>query len=616
MSSTLQGEAPSKAATSNDSNHDSKANDRSVSVHQAAVRKHFAFLKQTNALDDLFAKSIPLEGGAGYLLPVCELHTGDPALISTFSQWRIENSFAFPSQFPVTDAGTASWLRSKVLDVEDRLLFLVVDRQGKPVGHLGYANCLNERGEMEIDNVVRGVKDATPGIMTKAMEALLTWASDVVGPQGIFLRVFHDNDHAIDFYRRLGFTDGVRIPLSRRTDGPATFYDEITDGRTADQYFLRMNYEPKRTFDGSRMILTAGPTISARETSYALDAARNGWNSQWSKYIKKFEQSFADYLGMKHALTTSSCTGALHLALLGLGVGPGDEVIVPDITWVATANAIVYAGATPVFVDVQPDSWCMDPKSLAAAVTERTKVIIPVHLYGHPAKMDEIMAIAAKYNLLVLEDGAPAIGAEFQGRKVGTFGNVAAFSFQGAKLAVTGEGGILVTNDTELYERIYSLWDQGRDLTRMFWINKTGWKYKMSNIQAALGLGQIERVDELIEAKRKIFGWYEEGLAGVRNITLNYEADWARSIYWMSSIVLDESAGITRDGLRDQLKTRNIDTRPVFPAISQYPVWPREQAPQPTAKRIGDQGINLPSGHRLRREEVDYVCRTLREILG
>ncbi|MEA2326491.1 MAG: perosamine synthetase [Thermoanaerobaculia bacterium] len=607
MSITLQEEAPSRAAS---------LNDRSVAVYQAAVRKHFSFLKSTTALDDLFAKSIPLADGAGYLLPVCELHTGDPALITLFSQWRSENSFAFPSQFPVTDAGTASWLRSKLLDVEDRLLFLVIDRQGKPVGHLGYANCLNDNGEMEIDNVVRGVRGSTPGLMTKAMEALLTWASDVIGPAGIFLRVFHDNEHAIEFYRQLGFSDGIRIPLSRRVDGPATFYDEISDGAKADHYFLRMNYTPAKTFDGSRMILTAGPTISARETSYALDAARNGWNTQWSKYIKKFEQSFADYLGMKHAISTSSCTGALHLALLGLGVGPGDEVIVPDITWVATANAIVYTGATPVFVDVQADSWCMDPKSLAAAVTDRTKAIIPVHLYGHPAKMDEIMAIAARHKLLVLEDGAPAIGAEFEGRKVGTFGNIAAFSFQGAKLAVTGEGGILVTNDTELYDRVHSLWDQGRDLERMFWINKTGWKYKMSNIQAALGLGQIERVDELIEAKRKIFGWYEEGLAGVRHITLNYEAAWARSIYWMTSIVVDENAGVTREGLREELKKRNIDTRPVFPAISQYPVWPRQQAPQPTAKRIGDQGINLPSGHRLRREEVDYICNNLRSILG
>lgn len=589
---------------------------RRLHVYRAAIRKHFGFLKQTTALDDLFAKSIPLADGQGYLLPVCELHTGDAALITTLSRWRAENAFAFPSQFHVTDAGTATWLRSRLLDVHDRLLFLVVDRVGRPVGHLGYANCLNDLAEMEIDNVVRGEQDLEPGIMSNAMSTLLTWANDVIGPSSIFLRVFHDNDRAIAFYHRLGFKDGDRIPLAKRVDGTTIVYEEIGDRQAPpDRQFLRMNYAPDRVFDGSRMILTAGPTISALETSYALDAARSGWNNQWSKYIKKFEQAFAEYLGVKHTLSTSSCTGALHLGLLGLGIGPGDEVIVPDTTWVATANAVVYVGATPVFVDVQPDTWCMDPMSLRKAVTKRTKAIIPVHLYGHPAKMDEIMAIAHQHGLRVLEDGAPAIGAEFDGRKVGTFGDVAAFSFQGAKLAVTGEGGILATNDTDLYERIYSLWDQGRDLTRMFWINQTGWKYKMSNVQAALGLGQIERVDELIEAKRKIFSWYEKGLAGATHVTLNTEAAWGRSIYWMTSFVLDERAGVTRDGLRDELKKRNIDTRPVFPAISQYPIWPRQQPPQSTAKRIGDQGINLPSGHRLTHEEVAYVCAMIRDVL-
>jgi perosamine synthetase len=597
-------------------NRSAEPNARHVSVYRAAVRKHFGFLKQTTSLDDLFAKSIPLANGQGHLLPICELHSSDTALVATLSRWRSENASAFPSQFPVTDTGTATWLRTRLLDVPDRLLFLVVDRFGRPVGHLGYANCLNDRGEMEVDNVVRGERDLEPGIMGNAMSALLAWAEDVIGPSSIVLRVFEDNDHAIAFYHRHGFKDGTRIPLAKRVSGASVVYEEIGDAETqADRHFLRMDYVPTRVFDGSRMILTAGPTISALETSYALDAARNGWNDQWSHYIKRFERAFAEYLGVKHTLSTSSCTGALHLGLLGLGVGPGDEVIVPDITWVATANAVVYAGATPVFVDVQAESWCMDPASLEQAVTKRTKAIIPVHLYGHPAKMDEIMAIARRHGLLVLEDGAPAIGAEFNGQRVGTFGDVAAFSFQGAKLAVTGEGGMLATNDTALYERIYSLWDQGRDLTRMFWINQTGWKYKMSNVQAALGLGQIERVDELIEAKRKIFSWYEKGLAGLAHVTLNTETSWARSIYWMTSVLLDERAGITRDGLRDELKKRNIDTRPVFPAISQYPIWPTQQAPQPTASRIGDRGINLPSGHRLNRGEVDYVCAAIREIL-
>ena len=247
-----------------------------------------------------------------------------------------------------------------------------------------------------------------------------------------------------------------------------------------------MRYAPQRTDIGAELILTAGPSISAREASYTLDAARRGWNNEWNKYIRRFESTFADYVGVKYALSTSSCTGALHLALSALGIGPGDEVIVPDVTWVATANAVVYVGATPVFADIDPQTWCLDPKSLQEAITSHTKAIIPVHLYGHPAEMDKIMAIAQAHNLYVVEDAAPAIGAEFRGQKTGTFGHFAAFSFQGAKLAVTGKGGILVTNDETLYKKVYALWDQGRT-PGTFWINEVGWKYKMSNVQAALG---------------------------------------------------------------------------------------------------------------------------------
>jgi perosamine synthetase len=429
--------------------------------------------------------------------------------------------------------------------------------------------------------------------------------------------VKHDNAHAIAFERRLGFVEVERIPLKKRVDGAATFFDEIADATApADHYFMRMAYAPTRPFTPDGTILTAGPTISGLETSYVLDAARTGWNTKWHGYIGRLERTVAEYFGVKHALSTSSCTGALHLALLGLGIGPGDEVVVPDATWVATANAVAYTGAMPVFVDVEPDSWCMDPASFAAAITSRTKAVMPVHLYGHPARMDEIVRIAEAHDLAVVEDGAPAFGAECGGVKAGTFGDVAAFSFQGAKLAVAGEGGILITDDDGLYARIYALWDQGRDPGRAFWIDRTGWKYKMSNLQAALALAQIERVEELIEAKRQIFQWYVEALDGVAHVTLNHETRWARSIYWMTSIVIGETAPISRDDLRDALKRRGIDTRPVFPAISQYPVWGRPHVPQPIARRLGDRGINLPSGHRLRRDEVAYICAAVRSELG
>jgi len=361
-------------------------------------------------------------------------------------------------------------------------------------------------------------------------------------------------------------------------------------------------------------ILTAGPSISERECYYAMDAVRYGWNQKWSEYLNRFEKSFADYVDRNHALATSCCTGALHIALAALKIGAGDEVIVPDITWVATANAVLYVGATPIFVDVEKDSWCLDPNSFESCITTKTKAVIPVHLYGHPCNMDPIMEIAQRHGLYVVEDAAPSIGAEYKGKRTGSFGHFAAFSFQGAKLAVTGEGGMLVTSDRDLYEKARQIWDQGRK-PGTFWIEKNGLKYKMSNIQAAIGLGQIERNNSMVEAKRRIFSWYEENLKDVLCVSLNKEMPWARSIYWMTSLRLHEDAPLTRDALIASLKEQNIDSRPVFPAISQYLIWPVKQKPQPVAKLIGDHAINLPSGVCLSRREVEYICACIRKAL-
>jgi perosamine synthetase len=363
-----------------------------------------------------------------------------------------------------------------------------------------------------------------------------------------------------------------------------------------------------------KTILTAGPSITEKEISYVTDAVTNGWNQHWGDYIAKFEKSFAEYVGTKHALATSSCTGALHLILASLGVKPGDEVIVPEITWIATASAACYMGAKPVFVDVEEDTWCMCPKALEKAITPRTKVIIPVHIYGHPANMDEIMAIAAKHGIDVVEDAAPSLGANIRGKRTGSFGRAAAFSFQGAKIMVTGEGGMLVTDDTELYERIKGLWDHGRDPHKTFWNSSIGYKYKMSNIQAALGLAQLERIEELVEKKREIYRWYAEGLEGCPHIRLNAERAGCRNIMWMTSIILSNDAPVQREELMKKLKEANADSRPFFYPMSVFPMF--ESANTPTAAKVSKGGINLPSGHNLTREQVDFVCDVIRHHLG
>lgn len=587
--------------------------DRASQVFTAAVARHFDFLKSAPTYAEALIRGIALPDGQGTLVSLSRAHEGDADLIELLARWRRENSDAFPTVFPVTSSGTARWLTAGVIENPGRITFLVLNRFGKPIGHLGFAGANNERRHLELDNVVRGEKSSSPGLMGVALKALLEWADEVLQPDAVTLRVFKDNEHAIAFYQRHGFEPDIEIPLKHVGTDEVYSLEPCSPGETVARTFLQMRRRELPDFDGATLILTAGPTISALEASYAHEATTTGWNSKWSGYLDRFEAEFAEYIGVKHAIATSSGTGALHLALLALGVGPGDEVIVPDLTWVATGNAVVYCGATPIFADVSASTWTMDPTLLERHITSRTKAIMPVHLYGHPAEMDVIMNIARKHNIPVVEDAAPAIGAECKGRKTGTFGSFAMFSFQGAKLAVTGEGGMLVTDDDELYDRVHMLWDQGR-VPGTFWIEKTGWKYKMSNVQAAIGLAQLQRTDELVEAKRKIFGWYREALEGASGFTLATEADWARSIYWMTSITLDQ--GIDRDAVRKALRDLNVDTRPAFPAISAYPMWRERQEPQPVASRIGNQSINLPSGHKLTQAKVRYVASKLREVLS
>ena len=369
-------------------------------------------------------------------------------------------------------------------------------------------------------------------------------------------------------------------------------------------------YQPKN------LILTAGPSISEKEINYVRDAAQNGWNENWSGYLNKFENKFSEIIDTKFAMATSSCTGAMHLSLLALGIGDGDEVIVPDLTWVATASVIKYVGANPVFVDVDENTWTIDPNKIHEAITKRTKAIIPVHLYGQPAKMDDVMDISKEYDLFVIEDAAPAIGATFNGKCVGSFGDIGTFSFQGAKMVVTGEGGMLVTDDEKLYNKIQKVGDHGRSKTHWhaFWIDELGYKYKMSNLQAAFGLAQIERIDELVNKKRQIFDWYNKRLDNIDGLKLNKEAQWAKSIYWMTSIYLKGKFDIDRDSLIHKLKEDLVDTRPVFPKISRYPLW--DEYDNPISQNIGDNALNLPSGHNLTEDHIDYICNCIRKHLG
>lgn len=584
-------------------------------IFQESVNENFKFLKLAETIQDAYLRAIPV-GNYGYLIPLSKCHTSDRDLLEKLSQWRNENVGVYPTQFVSTLESTQAWLKDRLLDAEGRILFLVVNNTGKVVGHIGFNGCINAEQSFEIDNVIKGEAEVPKGVFSQALNALLEWARKTINVNSFYLRVMKDNLHAIKFYEKNGFVFEKEIPLTKKISNGVVSYSDASSGDTTDAFFLKLVYKPQYNDIGKALILTAGPSISAKESVYAFDAAQYGWNSNWSKYLTSFEKRFAQYVGVKYALATSSCTGALQIALMSLDIGPGDEVIVPDQTWVATANAVRYVGATPIFADIELDTWNIDIKSIEKLVTKNTKAIIPVHMYGHPARMTPIMEFAKKHGLRVVEDAAPAIGAEWQGKRCGSFGDFAAFSFQGAKLMVTGEGGMLVTNDDALYAKALKIWDQGRNPSRAFWIDADGVKFKMSNVQAAIGLGQLERVNELIEMKRRLFSWYQEGLHKTPFIHLNKEVDGAHSIYWMSSLRLDEGAPINRDSLMAELKKVNIDSRPVFPAISQYPIWDRQQEPQKTALRVGAQAMNLPSGVCLKKDEVMYIASSIHKILS
>jgi perosamine synthetase len=357
--------------------------------------------------------------------------------------------------------------------------------------------------------------------------------------------------------------------------------------------------------------------IGASEKAYVMDCLDSTWISSSGKYVDRFESEFAEFCEAKHAISCSNGTTALHLALAALGVGPGDEVIVPTLTFVATANAVAYCGARPVFVDAEPETWNIDPRLIEEKITPRTRGIIPVHLFGHPAEMDAIRAIARRHGLFVLEDSAQAHGARHRGRRVGSLGDVATFSFFGNKIVTTGEGGMVVTNDDDLAKRARLLRGHCTDPTRRYWFPAIGYNYRMTNVAAAIGVAQLERVDWQLRGRLEIAEWYRERLRDVPGLTWQQEKDWATHVWWMFSVVLDDDCPVDRDEVMARLDEASIETRPVVWPLHELPMY-RESTvgPLPVAERVARRGINLPTWAGLSREDVDYVCDSLRESMG
>lgn len=367
--------------------------------------------------------------------------------------------------------------------------------------------------------------------------------------------------------------------------------------------------------ESSRIAYTR-PSVTPREVELVTDAARNGWGDKCYEYIGKFERVFAKHVGAPYAVSTSSCTGALTLGLATLGVGEGDEVILADTNWIASVAPVVHMGARPVFVDILPDSWCLDPALVEKAITPRTKAILAVHLYGNLCDMNALLDIGARHGLPVIEDAAEALGSSIAGQPAGSMGIFGTFSFHGTKTLTTGEGGMFVTSDKNLYERVLTLSNHGRSRAqrRQFWPDMVGYKFKMSNLQAAFGVGQMERIDELTARKREILAYYRKRLSAYEGLTLNPEPIGTVNGAWMPTVVFDPRLNIGRDKLLEAFGRANIDARVFFWPLSSLDMF--EGCPHNVhAYDIPGRAINLPSYHDISEVELARVIAVIEDLL-
>jgi perosamine synthetase len=364
-----------------------------------------------------------------------------------------------------------------------------------------------------------------------------------------------------------------------------------------------------------KRIFYTKPSISELEVELAQDAARNGWGASCYDYIHKFEQEFAAYVGCKYAIATSSCTGALEMGMAALGIGRSDQVILADTNWIATVAPVMHLGASPIYVDILKDTWCIDPQEVATKITKSTKAIIATHIYGNLCDMNQLNDIAKSHGIALIEDSAEAVGAIYQGRHVGSIGTFGAFSFHGTKTITTGEGGMFVTNDESLFDKVTTLSNHGRSATqqKQFWADVIGYKFKMSNIQAAIGLGQLRRIDEITRRKQDILRAYKNQLLVRPGLSMNSEPEDCTNGAWMPTVVFEESLGITREILIDAFKDAKIDARVFFYPLSTQPMFAPAQTPN--SHSICRRAINLPSYHDLTDKDIDRVCSVIISLL-
>ena len=368
------------------------------------------------------------------------------------------------------------------------------------------------------------------------------------------------------------------------------------------------------------MILVNEPVLGENEAKYVLDCLQTGWISSAGAYIEKFEQQWASYCGMRHGIAVSNGTAALQIAVGCLQLDPGDEVIMPSFTIISCIQAIIYYGLKPVLVDCDPDTWCMDVTQIETKITPRTRAIMPVHMYGHPVDMDPVIELANRYGLKIIEDAAEVHGGEYKGRKCGGMGDISCFSFFANKIITTGEGGMLLTNDDAYADRARKLRNLCFEPGRRFVHRELGFNYRLTNMQAAIGLAQVEKIEQLVQRKIEIGQYYLNKLKGVSGIQLPVEREWAKNVYWMFGLILDESTGETAESFAKKMRDEGIETRPYFLGMHEQPIFISqgmfEGESYPVTERVARQGIYIPTGLNLTHDMQGQVVNAMHKLLA
>lgn len=433
----------------------------------------------------------------------------------------------------------------------------------------------------------------------------------VVDENGVFLGVITDGDvkRALMTGHTLNEAAGPFVNTSSVTvmvDDPEELVESRFVGKISIIPMLDKNRRPVGYYKKEASTPIADPQLNGNELNYLLDAFVSTWISSSGYYINRFEQNFSEFCGTQYGVAVSNGTVALHLALVALGITAGDEVIVPDLTFAATINAVLHAGATPVIVDIEEDSWCIDPDEIEKAVTPRTKAIIPVHIYGQPCDMDKICTIAKKHNLYIIEDCAEAHGAVYKGKKVGSFGDIGCFSFFGNKVITTGEGGMCITNSGELSNKMRKLRDHGMSKEHRYYHDLVGYNYRMTNLQAAIGVGQLEKIDAILNWREELEEKYQTILAGIPFIQFQRkDLPDRKKVAWLVSILIEADK---RDVFMAEMKQNGIDTRPFFIPLSAMDIYKPYARECKVSKQISQMGINLPTNYRVNQEIIRKIA--------